>query len=160
MNLTPQFLMGVVTKVLDNNEVEFKVPGVWENMTKYPMARPVNCHTFPTKVGDTIFVTRLYSDLMEFTYQPFDCKAFFGIKNEDSTIECKEKEINITTSENVLLKVNGKEILKVNTSSGITTVEVTPNAVGDPNAILNMPFTCMNCFVTGVLHGASKVKMV
>lgn len=141
--------------------VRFKIPGVWENMTKYPIADPIGSHNYPLHKDGTIFVTQPSSDVNLFFYQPLDFTEFFGIKNDKSIIEAKKEEIdigtkaiNIEADTKLLIKVGGKEFLKIE-SGQIDFI----GGDGTINPLFNKIFTCGQCFMTGATHGWNSGKL-
>lgn len=140
--------------------VRFKIPGVWENMTKYPIANPIGSHNYPLHAGGTIFVTQPSADVNVFFYQPLDFTEFFGIRNDKSTIEAKKEEvdvkskiINIDSQEELLITVDNKEYIKI--KNGKMHI-IGGDALENP--LLNKSFTCATCFMTDAPHGTNTVS--
>lgn len=158
MNIDAPFLFGRVHKVgpkgyENTNIIEFDVPYVIENLTKYPIAYPIGNHTHKLNEGDSVFITKV-SPLNRFFYQPIDFSAFTGIKQSNKNVlELKgDDKFTLTTNGNKILEVDknkltisvgGQDIFIIDIDSH--RIQFVPNLAPPYNKI----FGCQQCVVTG-----------
>ena len=130
---SPFFLGRVEYIKPESNVVEFSVPHVIENMTKYPEAYPIGNHTHKMNVGDSVFIIKV-SDLNRFVYQPIDFNPFVGVRYSDKNY------IELKGDDELTIRVKGKDILKVSA----TKIEFIDTGLPPFNKI----FTCGQCLLT------------
>jgi hypothetical protein len=147
-----KFYIGEVKEILDTKfNIRFNLPGIINNIDKYPPASLISNKTHEVLVGDQIFIIQPNDMLEEWFYVPVKHDDYIGIRYKDATVD-------ITDGKSITCLVSGGAIDQkiFIDSSGI---KLSGNV--EMNDVLGCCFnTKPVCPFDGLPHGSNKVDTI